>query len=149
MSTNNETDDAIRNLGLLKVTWKGITFHCTAKTLPSFKDAPTWTISTDNTDEKTGRTITGKPTGLNPIELTIETNATLVYGTLMTAMNEGTQSDATFTYTPRTGASITITVPKCSLIGLVTAGGTNNLAATTIVRLQPEGGMEEDLPSTT
>ena len=147
MSTVTETpDDTIRNLGLLRVSWNGITFNCTAKELPSLKDAPSWSVSTDNTDEKTGRVYTGKPAGLDVIELTIETNATLVYGSLLNAMNTGTQATALFTYTPRTGSGVSVAVPKCTIVGLVCKGGKNNSAPSTVVRLQPEGGSQDDLP---
>lgn len=142
------TAEPIRNLNLVTVAWNDISFHCTAKSLPSVKDAPTWTILTDNTDEVTGRTIVGKPLGLEPIELTIETDVSLVYGALMTAFAEGTQSDATFTYTPRgSQAALTVTVPKCTICGLSTSGGNNNGHATTTVKLQPEGGELEDMPA--
>lgn len=143
------TTEPIRNLNLVTVAWNQISFHCTAKSLPSVKDAPTWTILTDNTDELTGRTIVGKPLGLEPIELTIETEVALVYGSLMTAFANGVQSNATFTYTPRGSATaLTLTVPKCTICGLSTNGGNNNGNATTIVKLQPEGGESDDMPVT-
>ncbi|MDO5565897.1 MAG: hypothetical protein Q4G59_04510 [Planctomycetia bacterium] len=142
------TSSAIRNLNFVKVSWNGVTFNCTAKSLPSFRDAPVWLVSTDNTDEVTGVAITGKPAGLEPIELTIETDAQVVYGSLLSGFVEGTESSAVFTYTPGgTAAAVSVTVPKCKICGLVTSSANNNSAATTIVRLQPEGGESGNMPS--
>lgn len=145
---SGSSTSAIRNLNLVRVTWNGIAFNCTAKSLPSFRDAPVWLVSTDNTEEVTGVAITGKPAGLEPIELTIETDAQVVYGSLVTGFVQGTESSAVFTYTPGgSGAPCSITVPKCKICGLVTSSASNNSAATTVVRLQPQGGEEDNMPS--
>lgn len=138
----------INKLYLMTVTWNGITFKCTAKNLPVFKDAPTWSVITDDAEEVTGKTYVGKPEGLDPIELTIESDISLIYGSLQAAYIAGTQSTATFTYTNGQSTS-SVSVPKCTLCGLSPQGGENNSASTTTIKLQPEGGEEGDMPSAT
>ncbi len=140
------SNNKIRNLNLVRVTWNGITFDCTAKELPSLKDANSWTIMTDNTNELTGRTIVGKPIGFMPIQLTIETDLTLVYTTLISAYTAGTVSSATFVYTPPNGTSSSLTIPKCSICGIETVKNSSG-NSTSIIKLQPEGGEAGDLPS--
>ncbi len=143
------TATPVRNLNLVRVTWNSVTFDCTAKELPSLKDAPTWSIVTDNTSDLTGRTIVGKPEGFEPFELTIETELDLIYDTLLMAMLDGTVSNATFTYTPPSGTAVTLTVPKCSLCGIENVKNKSNGGNTTIIKLQPEGGQTTDMPSVT
>ncbi|MDO5579653.1 MAG: hypothetical protein Q4G69_00825 [Planctomycetia bacterium] len=144
---NSGSSSKIRNMNLLRVTWNGITFDCTAKELPTVKDAPTWTISTDNTLEKTARTVVGKPDGFEPIQLTIETDLSLVYSSLLSAFISGTSGSATFAYTPVGGTAASLTVPQCTICGIENVKTGNNGASTTIIKLQPEGGPQENMPT--
>ncbi len=143
MSTPPNT---IKNI-LLRVTWNSIEFDCISKNLPAFKEAPTWTTVTDDPDYKTGTTDCGKPEGLEPIELSIPTVLSSVYGALQTAFLSGTEAGATFTYTPPSGTAVTVTVPKCTIIGLSPQAGDNNAGSSTTIKLQPYGGVEIDMPT--
>ncbi len=142
------TGTSVNKMYLMTVSWNSITFKCTAKNLPVFKDAPTWSVITDHADEVTGKTYVGKPEGLDPIEITIESDLSQVYGALQTAFLAGTQATATFTYTSGS-TTTTVTVPKCTICGLSPQGGENNSASTTTVKFQPEGGTDDDMPSVT
>lgn len=147
IENSGSSSSKIRNLNLLRVSWNGISFDCTAKELPSVKDAPTWTISTDNELEKTARTLVGKPDGFEPIQLTIETDLSLVYSSLLSAFINGTSASATFTYTPPGGSASSLEIPKCSICGIENVKTSNNGASTTVIKLQPEGGTEENMPT--
>lgn len=140
------TSAKIRNMNLVRVTWNGVSFDCTAKELPSLKEASSWTIVTDNNDELTGRTIVGKPGGFSPFQLSIETDLELVYDTLLNAYINGTVSSATFVYTPPNGTTSTLTVPKCSLCGIETEKVSSGNSIT-VIKLQPEGGETANMPS--
>lgn len=142
------TSIKIRNLNLVRVSWNGVSFDCTAKELPSLKESSSWTIMTDNNNEMTGRTIVGKPSGFSPIQLSIETDLELVYDTLLNAYIEGTASAATFVYTPPGGTPSTLTVPKCTLCGIETEKMASGNSIT-IIKLQPEGGETGNMPTAT
>lgn len=135
----------IRNMSKMTCTWSSTTFKCTAKNLPSFKDAATWTQVTDDPLELTGVTSVGKSEGIDAIELTALFDTT-VYTTLKTALTAGTEEDATFTYTDGSDTA-TITVPKCRLIGLTLGGGDTNSGPSMALKLQPKGGIAADLPA--
>ena len=111
-STSTFNPEPIRNLNLIHCRWgkyynntEGayipITFHCTSKNLPAYKDAASWNVSSDNPLEYTGRTVTGKSEGIETIELTIETDPTIVYQRLLTCFGKWYQSDLEMTYLPR------------------------------------------------
>ena len=141
------TGTPLRNLNYLRVTWNGTSFNCTAKNPPAFKDAPTWTIATDDPLQLTAETVVGKSEGLEAIELTIETDVALVYDSLQTAYLEGTDASATFTYQEGGNAGASVTVPHCRIVGLTPGGGDNNSNSTTVVKLQPLGGAEANMPT--
>ena len=113
-STNAFNPEPIRNLNLIHCRWGKytrdidgtptlvpITFNCTSKGLPSYKDAASWNVSSDNPYEFTGRTVTGKSEGIETIELVIETDPIVVYQRLLTCFGKGYQSDLELTYLPR------------------------------------------------
>lgn len=144
----------INNLNYLKCSIGGgtdapldISFDCTSKTLPALKDASTWTVVTDNAEEKTGKTYKGKCEGYDAFEVVTPTDITTDYGSLQDAALNNETYTVTFTYdeggsfTPKT-----ITVPNCYILSVKPSGGDNNGNSTTTIQIQPRGGGEEDLP---
>lgn len=116
MSEGNLKPEPIRNLNFIHARWgrysvadesggstatKAFTFDCSSKGLPAFKDAATWSTSTDSPREYTGRTMTGKSEGLDILELVIETDPYYVYRKLATCFGRGYQSDLELCYVPR------------------------------------------------
>ena len=182
----NSYVEPIRSMNWIHAMWANIQFDCSSKGLPSFKDAPTSTVASDNTGEFSARTIVGKSEGLEVIELVVETDPIKVYQGLLGFYGRGVMADLLLTYITRSttyqpafgyqtqddreqtvidhsayyptsfGATVegtydqiselTIVVPKCSLVGLAPAGGENNSASNTTVKLQPEGGPVVNLP---
>lgn len=144
------TATVIRNMSKMICTWTpgtgtAVTFNCTAKNLPSFKDAATWTQVSDDPTELTGITTVGKSEGIDAIELTLVFD-TSVYESLKDALTAGTVGTIAFTYTDG-GTTATISVPKCYICGLTLGGGETNSGPSMTVKFQPTGGADADLPT--
>lgn len=100
-----ENTKPIRNMNWVHAMWALIQFDASNKGLPSFKDAPTWTISSDNISEFSARTMVGKSEGLEVIELTVETDPIKVYRGLLAYYGRNICADLVLTYIDQSTSS--------------------------------------------
>ncbi len=113
------------------------TFPCSAKGFFSLKDAPTWSVVTDDPAQLTGKTYVGKTEGAEPIEVSTETVFDMnhefakhqVAGDIFTLI---------FTYDDPLETKIyTITIDDCQVLGVSTETSDINGGSTTTFKFQP------------
>lgn len=112
-----------------------------SKSFPGYEDAPTWTVMTDDPDEKVGRTYVGKPEKVSTIEYTLPANLDLkeildshcAAGSLWTLMQCYDDTKESKIYY--------IIIPHCKILGVAGNNGENNSAAEITLKFQPEGGI--------
>lgn len=125
-------------------------FDCIEKGLPKAEDNPTWNYVTDNPDEVTGYTYSGKAPQLSVMELTTKTPLPLVYGDLLQHKAHGDIFTATYTYDdPKETNIFTITLAQCRIIGIDVQGGDNANGSKTVIKVQPTGGSAANMPAFT
>lgn len=125
-------------------------FNCKSKNLPRSAECPTWNDVTDNPNEPTGYAYSGKSPQLEPIELITRTPVSLVFDDLFQHKTHGDVFTVTFTYDdPLESSVFTITVPNCKIIGLEPQGGETSAGSQTTIKILPEGGSADNMPSVT
>ena len=112
-----------------------------SKSFPGFDDAPTWTLMTDDPDEKVGRTYVGKPEKVTVQEYTLPANLKLK-GILDDHCAAGSLWTLVQCYDDTKESSLYyIVLPHCKIIGVGGNTGENNSGAEITVRFQQEGGI--------
>ncbi len=120
-------------------------FPCTTRNLPNLADNPTWSVLTDDPNDLCGRKYTGKSEGFDAIELQMP--AVLdVHRELEMHRISGDVFTLSYTYDdPLETKTHTMSLPKCKLIGVSISGGEVNAASTMTVKIQPMGGIADNM----
>ena len=125
-------------------------FNCKSKSIPSFSQSPTWVDVTDNPSEPTGYAYAGKPEQLEVVELITRTPLQLTYEDLVEHQKSGDVFLLSFCYDdPHETAVYTIGVPNCQIIDVAPTAGANDSGSQTRIRVLPEGGSAENMPTVT
>ncbi|MGI6401896.1 MAG: hypothetical protein ACOX0A_07290 [Thermoguttaceae bacterium] len=123
-------------------------FNCKSKTVPACSPAPVWTDVTDNPDEPVGYAYAGKPEQLETIALVTRTPLPLVYEALLEHQKSGDVFTLTYTYDdPHETEVYTISVSKCQIVDVAPSAGGNDSGSETRIRVLPEGGASENMPT--
>ncbi|MDO5310098.1 MAG: hypothetical protein Q4G03_11495 [Planctomycetia bacterium] len=125
-------------------------FNCKTKSMPAFSKAPTWHDVTDNPSEPSGYAYAGKPEQLDVIELTTRTPIQLVYEDLIEHQKSGDVFSLEYIYDdPHETSVYTVALPNCQIIDVAPTAGANDAGSQTRIRILPEGGSAENMPSVT
>ena len=120
-------------------------FPCTVRNLPNLADNPTWSVLTDDPNDLCGRKYTGKSEGFDAIEFQMPA----VFGIhqeLELHRISGDVFTLSYTYDNPTETKIhTLSLPKCQIIGIQISGGEVNAASTMTVKIQPMGGVADNM----
>lgn len=123
-----------------------IDLECTSKSLPKFEDAPTWSFTSDDPDEKVGTTRVGKPEKISTLEFGMPTS--LIRDSLfLPHQAAGSVWTIVYTYNDAVNEDYVyqIVVPKCQMLGFGGDGGENNSASNSTLKFQARGGDYEPI----
>lgn len=125
-------------------------FNCKSKNLPTFADPTTWTDVTDNPSEPTGYAYAGKPEQIQIIELVTRTPLQLVYDEMVAHLTAGDVFTLSLKYDdPHETSVYEVSITNVQVVGINPEAGENNAGSQTTIKLLPEGGSANNMPTVT